>query len=432
MPKKALKPQPLEVPPSLLRDFMDKYSRGTSYVYRSGLLDFFDFINGTRIRGREATKGDMIKYEELAAGFIREKRNHAADLVRYTKHLREIGVPPKTAHVRIVAVKEFLSRNGFELDKIAEKDVRRLQPKGGKRTDFEYIDRKILAEILHHVDSRGKALILVLASSGMRIGEALNLNWLDVKCPDRKDYPNKPASAFIRDSKTGHSRTVFISREAEAALREWKKEYNAYLDWATKQSHNLGPTKVKHDNGNKVFPFGITSTHALWDNALEASGYLNHDDQTKRVKMNIHRLRNFFSVQVASVAGQQVSEVLLGHTDRYGGAYSGQSLAGLEEAYLKAEPVLTIGATSMEIEKHTTEIAALKRENEELKARLDKTANGGEVEGLKEEVRMLHDSLQYVMANLPTDFRKKWDKEVEHGREITQNLTVKGKKVCLQ
>jgi integrase len=399
MPKKAL-PQP-ETPPSFLRDFIEKYSRGTSYVYRSGLLDFFDFINGARIRGREATPSDMVKYEELAARFIREERDHAANLVRYTKHLRETGVPPKTAHVRIVAVKEFLARNGIELDKITEKDVRRLQPKGGKRTDFEYVDRKILGEILHHVDSRGKALILVLASSGMRIGEALNLNWSDLKCPDRKDYPDKPASAFIRDSKTGHSRTVFISREAEAALREWKKEYNTYLEWATKQSHNLGPSKVKHDNGNKIFPFGITSVHALWDNALEASKYLNHDDQTKRVKMNIHRLRNFFSVQVASAAGQQVSEVLLGHSDRYGGAYSGQSLAGLEEAYLKAEPVLTIGATSAEIEKHAAELTALKKENAALQDRLAKVEQpNADIDDLKEQVALLTNQLDTIIYQI--------------------------------
>lgn len=372
MAKRASLTQPPAAPPTPLSDFISKYRRSTGYVYRSGLLDFLDYVAGQRMRGREATPEDMQKYEAFAAAYLsNKKRDHVLDVVGYARNQSERGVVPKTAHVRLMAVKEFLLRYRIELDKVSVKDVRRLQPKGGRRTDFEYIDKKILSEILHHLDARGKAFVLVLASSGIRIGEALALSWFDLKCPDRKEYPDKPASIFVRDSKTGFSRTTFITRETEAALKEWHKIYDDYRDFATKRSMNLKSVrKIKRNGDNKVFPFTLTSAYAIWDTALKEAGYYNVDEQTKRVKMNIHRLRNFFSVQVASATNTQVSEVLLGHTDKYGGAYTGRPIGQLEEEYKKAEPALTIGTTAQLLEKHTIELQSIKRENEDLRTKL--------------------------------------------------------------
>jgi integrase len=373
-----------EVPPSPLADFIHKYRHSTGYVYRSGLLDFFDFINTKPIRAivekrdkdgnkflhrMNATTEDMVRYESLAATYLSDKRRkHTEDLVRYAGHQHEIRTVPKTSHVRIVAVKEFFLRNGIELTKIEDRDVRRLQPKGGRRTDFEYIDRKTLSEILHHLDVRGKAFVLVLASSGMRIGEVLALNWADLRYPDRREYPHKPTSVFIRDSKTGFSRTTFITRECEQALKEWKKVYYVYRTFATKRSLNLqNAAKVKRNDDTKVFPFSTDSAYKMWNKALLGSGHFSQDAQTRRVRMNIHRLRNFFSVQVASVVGQQVSELLLGHTDNYGGAYTGRSPEELENAYLKAEQNLTIGAMGPMLEQYMEDRAKMKAENKEIK-----------------------------------------------------------------
>ncbi len=351
--------------------FINKYRRSTGYVYRSGLLEFFDFIAGKRMRGYKSTDADLPTYENFASQYLAEKnRNYSYDVIAYTKKQDEDGIVPKTAHIRIVAVKEFLSSNDIELDNRSLKDIRRLKPKGGKRTDFEYIDRKILGEILHHVDARGKAFVLVLATSGIRLGEALNLNWTDIKVPDRTKYPDKPTSVYVRTSKTGQSRTTFITRECEAALDEWRKVYSDYRDFATKRSENLKtPSREKKRRDDNVFPFTRTSVYAMWDSALKKAGHFKKDNGTQRLQMNLHRLRNFFSVQVASAVGTQVSEVLLGHSDQYGGAYTGRSPEQLESEYLKAEYNLTIGATSSAIETTSREVAQLKRQLEEMETR---------------------------------------------------------------
>jgi integrase len=191
----------------------------------------------------------------------------------------------------------------------------------------------------------------MLASSGMRIGEVLALNWVDVKIPDRNKYPNKPTSIFVRTSKTGQSRLVYISRECELALAEWKKISPEFLVFSKRLSENFKTIKLlKQDRNETVFPFSSKTAYVMWNDALKKAGYFNMDTSTNRLQMNIHRLRTFFSVQVASVVGQQVSELLLGHGDAYGGAYTGRSTEQLEQEYIRAEPALTIGTTTFQIE----------------------------------------------------------------------------------
>jgi integrase len=327
------------------------------------MLSFFDFINGERIRGYKAVQSDLPKYEKFAREYLLEKkRDYSGDLIRYSKKLNDEKTPPKTAGWRIVVVKEFLSRNGIVLDSLALKDVRRLKPKGGRRTNFEYIDKKTIGEILPHVKARGKAFILVMASSGCRIGEVLNIHWDDIKTPDRNKYPNKPTSVFIRTSKTGHTRTTYISREAEDAIEAWKLEYPKYVDGATKRSENLkSPGRIKIPRAELLFPFTKSAAYMMWDGALKMAGKYNQDSGTRRLQMNLHRLRNFFSVQVSAI-NPQVAELLLGHTDQYGGAYARRSQEEMEEIYVRAEFGLTIGASSAQVEATNREVSELRKQ----------------------------------------------------------------------
>jgi integrase len=359
----------------------------------------------------------MVKYELVASDYLADgTRDYGADLIGYAKHESESGVMPKTARVRIAAVKEFFELYNIEVNPRSLKDVRRLSPKGGRRTDFDYIDRKILSEILHHGDARFKAFTLFCASSGVRIGEALSIKWSDIKIPDRKEYPDKPASVFIRDSKTGNSRTTFITQECEQALAEWKKVYANYIAFATKRSQNLQyADRIKKDSGDRVFPFSRDSAYSMWDRAIRGAGYFNQDSQTRRVTMNIHRLRNFFSVQVASAAGQQFSELILGHSDKYDKAYSEQSPKEKEKNYKKAEPMLTIGAIGPMLEKYVEDLAQLKQSNEELKKRL---ADMKQVEAILEAAKTrAHASPEYAELKVKID---EWMMEIIERRKEKQ------------
>jgi len=344
--------------------FLERYRKSTGYIYRCGILEYLDFINGKRMRGFNCTTDEFQQYEKFAADYLKGKRDKARDFFLFVKSMDEKKTAPKTAHTRYVAVREWFKYHDIVIpDKIRD-DAKRLKPKGGKRTDFEFFDRKMIQEILAHGDVRFRAFVLVLASSGIRLGEALNLKWHNLTVPDRLKYPEKPASLFIEESKTGFSRKVYISREAENALDEWRKVIPQYLKKAEKKARNLG--KVSNHHNDAMFPVSLTVTYEVWDAALSDAGLLKKDDRTGRTRLNIHRLRNFFSVQVASAVGTQVSELLLGHTDRYGGAYTGRSEDQIEQEYRKAEPNLTISGIILP----NKEIDELRKQNDELQERL--------------------------------------------------------------
>lgn len=398
--------------------FILRYRTATGRVYRAGVLDFFDFLNGKRMRGENVTVKDLVVYEKFATKFLKEKRDYQDDLVSYVKHLDNVGTAPKSAHTRIVGIKEFLSFNNIELDKGTLKDVKRLHPKGGRRTNFAYVDKKILAEILHHLDARGTAFVLVAVSSGARLGEILALTWTNITIPDRQKYPDKPASVFIKTSKTGNSRTTYITRECEAALDEWKKVYSGYREFATKRSENFQNADIIKRNGdNRVFPFTKTSVYSLWNDALTKAGYYNIDEGTQRVQMNIHRLRNFFSVQVASASNTQVSEYLLGHSDQYDGAYTGRSQEQWERDYMKAEPALTIGSTTRVTEQHTEEIKRLKEENNALKIKIESSARTDDVAELKSKISDLTALVESLLSASDVN-----ERPVIHGQIVMESL----------
>ena len=391
LPEQEIPEQIKENPDTPILNFMNTKQKTTADSYRSGLFDFFDFIMKKKIRKRIEGKKEIdvdfkiyfSQYEKIALKYITSDRNHAQDLIGYAKHLTVEGKNPKTAHGRIAGIKEFYAKYRLTLNEEEQKNLRKSQPKMRVSTDFTYIDKKILGEVLHHGDARFRAFILTAASSGARLGEVLNLNWSDIEVPDRRAYPDKPASIRIRVSKTGAARTVYFTRECEAALAEWRKVYAGYRSYATKRSLNLRDANKEKQNGDeRVFPFTKTSVYRLWDRALESAGYLKRDIETNRNRMNIHRLRNFFSVQVSSAAGESVAEVLLGHVDRYGGAYKGRSDENWEKEYLKAEPSLTISVIEDPVQK--VEVAALKITN---------AAMQDEMNGLKNDIAILRETL---------------------------------------
>ncbi len=68
-----------------------------------------------------------------------------------------------------------------------------------------------------HTDSRGKALVTMLASSGMRVGEFLTLRVKDI------DLSKNPATVRLRAevTKDRQARYCFISDEAVTFLKDF-------------------------------------------------------------------------------------------------------------------------------------------------------------------------------------------------------------------
>ena len=343
---------------------------GTGYAYRTGILRFLDYIYGKRLAGLHATKEQFAEYEKLAAKYLAAKRDNAADFVGFIRDMSEQGLPPRTINIKQCGVRQWLIDNDIEFTEKDKVRLRRVKPKGGRQTNIKYADVQIVRDIVLQADVRLTALVLVLATSGMRIGEALNLRWSQVRIPDRtKEAENvKLTELFIIDSKNQTSRRTWITREAEEALLAWRVATPPYLASVELKSTNMG--LVRKRGLDFVFPFGTRAVYIMWDAACKKAGHYHKDEKTRRTQLNIHRLRGFFKTQTMSIVGSEISELLMGHSDAYGNAYNGLPETKLEQEYRRCEAVLTIASQqglSRVLGQQTQEIDALKGQLDDMR-----------------------------------------------------------------
>jgi integrase/uncharacterized coiled-coil protein SlyX len=291
---------------------------------------------------------DASNIEPLARQYIidvREgRRDWFKDLLSFAASFQ--GKPPKTAHTYVSAAKNWIE---FSLDvEASRKQLRLLNgrlPKGSRaRTEESEINAAILRRIFTHLPLHGKALYLLLASSGIRIGEALQLKLSDV------DLMTDPPKITVRAeyTKAGDTYISFISKEAKEVLEEWLKQREQYIRTSKNRGRGLAKTGfgrgVKSDSdGDRLFPFSNVVAEQMWYTALQKAGLTGRDPSTKRRTIHPHMLRKFFQSQMkyANVP-EDVVEALIGHSGYLDEAYRRYTKEQIAEAYRKGEPYLLI------------------------------------------------------------------------------------------
>ena len=324
----------------ILEEFLNIYSsKSTKVVYKSAIFKFLEVVYGISRKGKKPSEKEKIKLEKLANKYFSGERDYFKDLLKFATSLND--VPPKTAKTYFASVKEFLFYNNIEISFRDLKNIKRKLPKGNARTEELDLDIATITQIIEHMDIKGKALILFLGSSGMRIGEALQIELDDI------NMEAVPALINIRGeyTKTGVQRYTFISKEAKTTLDEWLKVRESYLKSAQNRNKGFiknGKGNEKSLDDNRVFPFSYSVVEQLWKNALTKSENLSFDKSTGRKQLRIHQLRKFFRSQLALGCPVEIVEALLGHEGYLTDAYRRYTKAQMGEHYLKHEHLLNI------------------------------------------------------------------------------------------
>lgn len=308
-------------------------SKSTKKVYIAGLRCFVREISNN---------ADFNKFIEQYVS--KSKDDIFQDLLVFAQSL--IDKPPKTAFTYMGAVKNFLE---FTLDYEFSKKQRRLlrnkMPRGKRaRTVEDSLTRERLGKILTHCDAKGKSLFLFLVSSGIRIGEALQLELDDI------DLESEPVKVNVRGeyTKTGDKYYSFISKEARDTLEEWLKNREQYLKVAVKRGIGLSKTApgrgVKSVDDRRIFPFSFAVASSIWNRALRDAKLENHDKSTNRRTLHIHMLRKFFNSHLKGMAKlpRAIVEALMGHEEGLAAAYDRFTEKQIRDWYVKGEPYLTI------------------------------------------------------------------------------------------
>lgn len=170
--------------------------------------------------------------------------------------------------------------------------------------------------LISHCSETYRALYLVLASSGMRIGEAVSLVREDV------DFSVSPVRVHLRaeNTKTKEERWTFISGEAAKALK---------------------PIWEQAKSGGKIFPMSADAAEMQMSKLRDRAG-LKEKYSSSFYKTNIHAFRAFFRTKVGSV-NKDLSEKLLGHRG-YLSQYVRYSPEELAAEYAKVEHLVVISA----------------------------------------------------------------------------------------
>lgn len=179
----------------------------------------------------------------------------------------------------------------------------------------------IIRTLIDSASAEMRALLLVLASSGMRISEALQLKLQDI------DLKSDPVTLRIRaeSTKTRQERKGFISKEAVKYLTpiiQNKKPYD--FVFCEIYSHNSLITK-----------------ESIFNKLRRKCNLLQKYDNERRYHVNIHSFRAFFHTQATKVLGGDTAHALIGHR-KYLDQYFRLTPEEQGELYKKLEPNITI------------------------------------------------------------------------------------------
>ncbi len=306
-------------------DFLKTYScELTRQQYRYIISSFLSSVNGSEIKSSQL--------EEPAERYFKGNRNYQSDVENYFTTMA--GRPPKSVQSNLAVIRTFLVENEVELPLRFWKSLNRRR-KGSRALTLDRVPTtEELKRILQHLPLNGKTLLMVLASSGMRIGEATQLKISDI------DLNKDPPLVMIRGeyTKSGNSRIAFISSEAKEVLQEWLRNREAYLKRAVARSGN----HFKDPKDERIFPYDKIMFNVQLTEALSRTGLYERDSRTRRVTIHPHSLRKRFRSLMATAIPVDVVEALMGHEGYLTDAYRKHSEAQLAEFYKKGEPTLAI------------------------------------------------------------------------------------------
>ena len=299
--------------------------------------------------------------------------------INWLKESRQVSGSTIRQHVQ--AVKHLLVMNDLETALNWEK-LSKMMPKARKIGLDRAPTKEEIRKLLEYADVRLKALILLLCSSGIRIGSVEHLKWKHVKPVEYKGQ--KLAKLIVPVSKGGETYTTFITPEAYEALLEYRRMREAEGEEITPESPLIRVVKWSKSEAKGV-PLPASSKtlrnelHKLWEKAGLRSKTSGKFHEVKAV----HGFRKFFATRLENAGvGRLIVEALLGHRISVISNYFKPTEKELLEAYSKAIQELTISEAleskaelQRRLEERDKRIAQLEKAYLSLQAKLSEMEN---------------------------------------------------------
>lgn len=394
-----------------IADFLDQYQTGTRHSYSTGVYAFLSYINNyERTGGQRISQDDRIRFETFAEVYFTDARNYERDLIAFSNYCADRYAPTSCRHY-LAIVKEFLSHNNVEFTRKQEKNIRNKMVEGGPVSEEAELNKELVRNILAFCDIRLKALILVLLSSGMRIGEAVQVRKADIQISQDGTHGIVTLKGVSRSRgsrlKNRHSRTTFIGKEAVEVVQQWYEVREKYLDTSCKRSR--GRWQASDLDDGRVFPYGIPTLGGSLRTALKRANLFVQDEDTGRSTVHFHLFRKYFiTTMTNSGIPEKFVDFYAGHLGELDRSYQKQTKDKLLEVYMRGEPYLRV------YDDRAEEIAKTKEEIKETKERvrdmqLDNLTTRAKFEDLEREknreIAMLKDQIQNIQDTIAHEKR---------------------------
>lgn len=309
------------------RTFRISKSYATKRSYRIALRKFVEFL---RVQY-------MNTLDELIADLIKEKQNPIVVLDDYYTYLSNNNKSNATIRSYLSIAKEFLNSQGFHIYNEDIKQKFRLP-----KTQLVYeegLTKETLVRLLHNSPNKLQVAILICCSSGMRVGELVQLKISDV------NFETTPTSLKIRKetTKTRETRITCISSEATRALKDY---LTRTFDWNAKSEFDKPIFMTSEDEViNPQYFKSVLSGKAVLTNmllrVLKSVPELDVKNENGRNNIHFHAFRAWFKTQVTSASQSDFAEALMGHKSLKLVYFRQNNLERLK-TYKKVEPSLTI------------------------------------------------------------------------------------------
>jgi integrase len=295
-----------------------------------------------------------------------------ARIISHIKSLADHGLAHGSIHTHCFSIFHFFDMNDINLNK--RKVMRFLPPDEGSREDRAYTHEEIAA-ILEKTDERSRVIILLMVSTGMRIGATSIIQLADITKIEEyhlykiKVYANSPKDRYY----------TFCTPECAAAI-------DSYLQYRQRFGEILKPTSSlirEQFNTRSRDPFRISNPKRLSEQTIlsDIKQVLKRAGRSANVKQS-HGFRKFAITQmIKAKVDYGVREYLVGHKHSRGldVNYDRTTEEDRLSEFIKAVDVLTINSEHrlkqqihfMKAE-HSVEWQQLKEQMNELRSLLSK------------------------------------------------------------
>jgi len=342
----------------LQKKFRISHSFDTKNAYRTALKKFTEFLRTRYNYSLEQLLSQIFRKSLDPLDVLDE---YYTFLSNYQTRTKRNGYSSEAINSYIRIAKDFLNHQGC---KIYNEDMK-MKFRLPKRTSAYQrgLTREAINRVIRFANPKLSTIILIACSSGMRIGEIIQLKLSDV------DLSTTPVTITIRaeTTKTRETRLTHISSEATNSLKDYLAKYGPQNEFLFLREHELKDSEISDEE--KYSKYVMATKHNLesqLERCIKKIPELNAKNENQNYWIHFHAFRAWFKTQVTDAHQSDFAEALMGHKSLKL-IYYRQNDKARSETYQNIEHSLTIADT----EKIDQNYSDMQRDNQELRGIVD-------------------------------------------------------------